>query len=99
MERVVISQVMELAQTASMTQVRALASQTLRQLQKRSALVSTVAAEQAHRQLIVDDVKRFFEQGMDLWRPAAVPAAPPGAPIGDTGMDYLFGLDICRVWR
>ena len=99
MERVVISQVMELAQTASMTQVRALASQTLRQIQKRSALVSTVAADQAHRQLIVDDVKRFFEQGMDLWRPAAVPAAPPGAPIGDTGMDYLFGLDICRVWR
>jgi hypothetical protein len=99
MERVVISQVMAMAQTAPMTQVRALASQTLRQLQKRSALVSTVTADQAHRQLIVDDIKRFFEQGMDLWRPAAVPDAPPGAPIGDTGMDYLFGLDRCRVWR
>ena len=97
MERVVISQVMELAQTASMTQVRALASQALRRLQTRPP--STVPAEQAHRQLIVDDVKRFFEQGMDLWRPAAVPAAPPGAPIGDTGLDYLLGLDICRVWR
>jgi hypothetical protein len=97
MERVVISQVMELAQTASMTQVRALATQALRRLQTRPP--STTPAEQAHRQLIADDVKRFFEQGMDLWRPAAVPAAPPGAPIGDTGLDYLLGLDICRVWR
>ena len=101
MERVVISQVMALAQTAPMTQVRALASQTLRQLQKRSAPTTTVAsvADQAHRQLIADDIKRFFEQGLDLWRPAAVPDAPPGAPIGDSGMDYLLGLDICRVRR
>jgi hypothetical protein len=100
MERVVISQVMTMAQTAPMTQVRALASQTLRQLQKRSGLPSTVAADQAHRQLIADDIKRFFDQGMDLLRPAAVPDAPPGAPIGDTGMDYLFGLDRCFVrWQ
>jgi Met-zincin/Domain of unknown function (DUF5117) len=101
MERVVISQIMSLAQTAPMTQVRAIASQTLRQLQRRSAApAATVGvAEQAHRQLIADDIKRFFEQGMDLWRPAAVPDAPPGAPIGDTGMDYLFGLDRCFVRR
>jgi hypothetical protein len=101
MERVVISQVMAMAQTAPMTQVRAIASQTLRQLQRRSTTPAAAVAvgEQAHRALIADDIKRFFEQGMDLWRPAAVPDAPPGAPIGDTGMDYLFGLDRCFVRR
>ncbi len=101
MERVVISQVMAMAQSATMTQVRAVASQTLRQLQRRSTtgLATAGAAEQAHRQLIADDVRRFFEQGMDLWRPAAIPDAPPGAPIGDTGLDYLLGLDRCFVRR
>jgi hypothetical protein len=82
-----------------MTQVRAIASQTLRQLQRRSGAPAAAIAvgEQAHRQLIADDITRFFEQGMDLWRPAAVPDAPPGAPIGDTGLDYLLGLDRCFI--
>jgi hypothetical protein len=99
MERVLLEQVMSLAQTAPMTQVRALASQTLRRLQQRNTAPVPAVAEQAHRQLIVDDIKRFFDQGMDLLRPAAIPAAPPGAPIGDTGMDYLFGLDGCWLGR
>jgi hypothetical protein len=99
MERVVLEQIMSLAQTAPMTQVRALATQTLRRLQSRNAAAVPAAAEQAHRQLIVDDIKRFFDQGMDLLRPAAIPAAPPGAPIGDTGLDYLLGLDRCFVYR
>jgi hypothetical protein len=30
-------------------------------------------------------------------RPATPPDPPPGAPIGDTGLDYLLGIDICRV--
>jgi hypothetical protein len=97
MERVVIDQVMSLAQTAPMTQVRAIAVQTLRRLQQKNTGPVPAAAEQAHRQLVVDDIKRFMEQGMDLWRPAATPAPPPGAPIGDTGMDYLFGLGRCLV--
>jgi hypothetical protein len=54
-------------------------------------------AEQAHRQLIVDDIKRFFERPADTMRPADTPQPPPGAPIGDYGMDYLLGLDGCRV--
>ena len=102
MERVVLSQVMTLAQTAPMTQVRAIASQTLRQVRtrySRPAVAGTTGAEQAHRALVVDDIRRFFEQGMDLWRPAVVPDAPPGAPIGDTGLDYLLGLDRCFVRR
>ena len=78
-----------------MTQVRAIATQALRRLQARPP--SSVPAEQAHRQLIVDDIKRFLEQGMDLLAPGRRAGAPPGAPIGDTGMDYLLGLDRCFV--
>jgi hypothetical protein len=97
MERVVISRVMSLAQTASLTQVRAIATQTLRQLRQRHGAPVKGRAERAHRQLVVDDITRFLDQGMELLRPAAIPAAPPGAPIGDTGMDYLLGLDGCAV--
>jgi Tol biopolymer transport system component len=71
MERVVISQVMSMAQTAPNTQVRAIASQTLRQLQRRSSAPPAAVAvgEQAHRALIADDIKRFFEQGMESLAP------------------------------
>jgi hypothetical protein len=99
MERVVLDGLMGLAQSASMTQVRAIATQTLRQIQSRYAPPVAAVAERAHRQLVVDDIKRFLEQGMDTLRPAATPAPPPGAPIGDYDMDYLFGLDICGVKR
>jgi hypothetical protein len=101
MERVVLDDIMALAQSAPMTQVRAIAVQSLRTISRRNAAPAAAApaAEQAHRQLIVDDIKRFFEQGMDLWRPAAIPDAPPGAPIGDTGLDYLLGLDRCFIRR
>jgi hypothetical protein len=101
MERVVLDDIMSLAQSAPMTQVRAIAVQSLRTISRRNAapLAAAPAAELAHRQLIVDDIKRFFEQGMDLWRPAAIPDAPPGAPIGDTGLDYLLGLDRCFIRR
>jgi hypothetical protein len=82
-ERVLIGRLMSLAQTAPLTQVRAIATQTLRQVRQRSAAAVTAPAEQAHRQLIVDDITRFLDQGMDLLRPAAPPLPPPGAPIGD----------------
>ena len=50
----------------------------------------------AHRQLIVDDLKRFFDRSADTMRPADTPQPPPGAPIGEFGLDYLLGLDGCR---
>jgi hypothetical protein len=99
MERVVISRLMSLAQSAPMTQVRAIATQSLKRLQTRNAAVAPgqVAAELAHRQLIVDDLKRFFERSADTMRPAETPQPPPGAPIGEFGLDYLLGIDICRI--
>ena len=99
MERVVISRLMSLAQSAPMTQVRAIATQSLKRLQTRNAAAvpGQVAVESAHRQLIVDDIKRFFERSADTMRPAETPQPPPGAPIGEFGLDYLLGIDICRI--
>lgn len=101
MERVVLNRIMSLAQSAPMMQVRAISMQTLKRLQTRNASPSGTLAEQAHRQLVFDDLKRFFERTADTLRPADTPAPPPGAPIGDSGLDYLLGLDLCWVkgWR
>jgi len=100
MERVVMSQLMELAEGAPNTQVRAIATQALRALPTRPSMmaVTTVGTERAHRQLLADDIKRFLDRPYTELRPAAIPTPPPGAPIGDYGMDYLLGLDACR-WR
>lgn len=93
MERVVVSQLMELAQGAPNTQVRAIATQFLRAVQARP-----LGAGTAHKQLIDDDIKRFLNRPYGELTPAAIPAPPPGAPIGDFGMDYLLGFDSCG-WR
>jgi len=99
MERVLINRVMSLAQSAPMTQVRALATQTLRRVQSRYAATAAgqPTAELAHRQLVVDDIKRFLERSADTMRPADTLQPPPGAPIGDYDLDYLLGIDTCRI--
>jgi hypothetical protein len=96
MERVVLSGLMSLAESAQMAQVRAIASRELKQLQTRYGTPVTAVAESAHRQLVADDIKRFFERPAEL-RPAAIPGPPPGAPIGDYDLDYLLGFDLCRI--
>jgi hypothetical protein len=98
MERVVLRRVMALAQSAPLTQVRAIATETLRRLQARYTPVAvTAVAEAAHRQLIVDDIRRFLDQAAGALPPAAIPEPPPGAPLGDYDLDYMLGLDTCIV--
>jgi len=100
MERALVSRLMTMAESAPMTQVRAIATQTLKALPTRASLLPSAAAnaaERAHRQLLADDIKRFLDRPYTELRPAAIPAPPPGAPIGDFGLDYLLGLDTCRV--
>jgi hypothetical protein len=107
-ERVVVDELMDLAGSAPMSQVRALA--TLK-LQRRAAELGRVSAaamtsgqngnesELAHGSLIAADINRF------LTRPAnpvatrfAAPTAPPGAPIGEPAMDWFRWLEPDCMW-
>ncbi len=98
-QRVVVEHLMTLATNADMSQVRAITSAKLRaRAAARPAIGSTLAA--AHASLLAADIKRFLE------RPAApatrtdLPAAPPGAPIGEPAMEWLRRLEpACSVWR
>ncbi|MCC7415586.1 MAG: zinc-dependent metalloprotease [Acidobacteria bacterium] len=90
-ERAFVDRLTTLASTAPNAQVRAIASMKLGQLSARFAepAATITDADRAQRMLMAAGIKRFLE------RPAApppeVPAleAPPGAPIGDTGYDWL----------
>jgi len=91
-QRVAIEQIMSLAGGASMPQVRAVATHRLR------ARATTLAANQdaqngddAHFVLLAMDIRRFLERPAAAYTQAAIPVAPPGAPIGEPGMDWLGG--------
>jgi hypothetical protein len=107
-ERVVIEELMELAGSASMPQVRAIASH---RLQRRADELSRVVASSdgdggaraqsadegaiAHARAIVLDVKRFMERPATAVASTMPPiAVPPGAPIGEPALDWL-GLMRC----
>ncbi|MGE0362917.1 MAG: zinc-dependent metalloprotease [Vicinamibacterales bacterium] len=90
-ERVLVDRVQWLAMSAPNGQVRAVASL---KLQRLAARLRTAAgkseADTAAHTLLAADIKRFLE------RPSGDPAkivpaapAPPGAPIGDSGQDWL----------
>mgnify|MGYP003351587931 FL=1 len=85
-----------------MSQVRAIAAFKLKALQQRMSARGNVAtlaqAERAHAQLLAADIQRFLDKPTDpATRILATPPAPPGAPIGDRGMDYLLGI-VCD-WK
>jgi hypothetical protein len=99
-ERVLVDRLTWLAAAAPNAQVRAIASLKLDQIATRMRAVagSSAAAnalaepERAHRVLLAADIKRFLERPMnDALSARFMPTsfAPPGAPIGDTGMDFL----------
>jgi hypothetical protein len=112
-ERVLVDRLTWLATVASNGQVRAVASLKLQKLAARLRTASTAPAggagssagaatkseaDQAQQALLAADIKRFLE------RPAAeggriqpVALAPPGAPIGDPGQDWLISPPRC-VW-
>ncbi|MBA3298012.1 MAG: zinc-dependent metalloprotease [Acidobacteria bacterium] len=98
-QRVVVEHLMTLATNAGMSQVRAITSAKLR---ARAAALPSIGSTPAaaHASLLAADIKRFLE------RPAApatrtdLPAAPPGAPIGEPAMEWLRRLEpACSVWR
>jgi hypothetical protein len=98
-ERVLVDRISWLAAVAPNAQVRAIASLKLEQIANRVRPAGTAAAagsasesDRAHRTLLAADIKRFLERPMnDAMSARIIPplAAPPGAPIGDSGMDFL----------
>ena len=95
-QRVVVSHLMRLANGATIPQVRAIASLELKSILARMSGAGVVSVgETAHRQLLASDIQRFLTgPGDPASRIIAVPGLPPGAPIGDSPLEYLFGLDL-----
>jgi hypothetical protein len=90
-QSVVVEQIMALAGSAAMPQVRAEALQALVALGARAGAASAGgdAAKSAHNLLLASDIKRFVERPLEPVRMTPLPEPPPGAPIGDSGMWYL----------
>jgi hypothetical protein len=94
-ERVLVDRLTWLGTAAPNAQVRAIASFKLGKLAARLRTeVAGGEAEQAQRALLAADIKRFLERPAETARMLAPPDAPPGAPIGDTGMDW-FARPFC----
>lgn len=95
-QRVLVDRVMWLATGAPNSQVRAIATLKLSKLAARLRAATPAAeADQASHMLLAADIKRFLDRPADTWRMIPAPDAPPGAPIGDTGMDWLAPAPSC----
>ena len=99
---------MGLGGSASMPQVRAIATLALErmmeQLTDRVRTLSNQATEAdwgnaAHFNLLARDIARFLERpAAEFSRPATM-TAPPGAPIGEPAMDWLRRIEpVCSLW-
>jgi hypothetical protein len=99
-ERVFVDRVTWLASGSPNGQVRAIASFKLGKLAARLRTETAQGeAEQAQRLLLSADIKRFLERpAADAMRVMPAPDAPPGAPIGDPGMDWLAPAPGC-TWK
>ncbi len=99
-ERVVVDRITRLAGSAAMPQVRAVASLELQQLGERleRGAGSGGPDDQAHYTLLARDITRFLERPAEAFGQPDAPQEPPGAPIGDTGMEYLIPDRACSVW-
>jgi len=89
-ERVLVDRLTWLATGSPNSQVRAIASLKLSRLATRfKAEPNATDADRAQHMLMAADIKRFLERPAEPTRLMPVPEAPPGAPIGDLGMDWL----------
>jgi len=83
-QRAMLEGMMELARTAPMSQVRAVANRKLETLRVRLALRRDAdAATRASDALLVADLGRFFARPWQQKDIIPVPEPPPGAPIGE----------------
>jgi hypothetical protein len=96
-ERVFVDRVMWLATAAPNGQARAVASMKLQRLAARLRAANGKGdADLAQHTLLAANIKRFLERPAEVARLLPAPSAPPGAPIGDFGQDWLASPDWCR---
>jgi Met-zincin len=90
-QRVLADRLMALAAQARMPQVRAFATDRLGELATAltPAGLGWPAGAREHTALIEEDIARFLDRPLPPMTPLAAPAIPPGAPIGDPGLDWL----------
>jgi hypothetical protein len=95
-ERVLVDRLQWLATAAPNAQVRAIAALRLQRLATRMRNVTGKGeADVAHHTLLAADVRRFLERPGEPGRLIPLPGAPPGAPIGDAGQDWLARPPYC----
>ena len=92
--RALVERLMWLAAGASMPEVRAEASDALRKIQTGQHALGGKSDGPA-QSLLAADIKRFLDRPMDPIRTPTTYDAPPGAPIGDGGPDWLAAPAWC----
>jgi hypothetical protein len=93
-QHVLVDNLLTLAGTAPMPQVRAIAAHKLRGLMTTLSSSATVkepdsAATLATNRYLADEIKRFLDRPSATAQRLPVPEAPPGAPIGQPAMEWL----------
>jgi hypothetical protein len=90
MERVLVDRLTWLATASPNGQVRAVASLKLDQIGARLRSESGKPdADRAQHMLLAADIKRFLERPAEVQKLIPTAPAPPAAPIGDMGQDWL----------
>ena len=97
-ERVFVEELMTLAATAEMPQVRAIAAARLTKIQS-DRITTPTESDAAHRLLVTADIKRFLERPIAPTARFGRQEAPPGAPIGDPAMDWLRRIGVLCSWQ
>ena len=92
---VLVDRLMALASASPMPQVRAIASSALASIQGTRFGASTAPGDGPAGTLMAADIKRFLERPLAPITMPSLPDAPPGAPIGDPGMDWLARPSWC----
>ena len=86
-EDALVRELVRLAASAPMPQVRSLAELRLRQLQDRLSTEARGAPEldRAHALRLASDIQRYLDRPADAWNFPGSVSAPPGSPIGQGG--------------
>ena len=98
-QHVVVDKLIALADAAPMAQVRAMATLKLRQrmnawsARPAAAASARVLSQAAMNGYLADEIRRFLDRPLPADPRAAMPEPPPGAPIGDPGMEFCSVRD------